>query len=66
MRTYRIYSHPNRPVPMVVKVGFSWPAIIFGPLWFLFNKMWLTAAIVVGFVVGTRLFFDYFETFIAK
>ncbi|HKE39035.1 MAG TPA: primary-amine oxidase [Casimicrobiaceae bacterium] len=32
MRTFRIYAHPKQPVPMVVKVGWSWPAFIFGPL----------------------------------
>ena len=61
MRTFRIYAHPKQPVPMAVKVGWSWPAFIFGPLWFLLNKMWLTAAIFVALVVGEKLFFDYFK-----
>jgi len=61
MKTFRIYSHPKQPVPIVVKVGWSWPAFIFGPLWFLLNKMWLTAAVVVGLVVGERLFFQYLK-----
>jgi hypothetical protein len=61
VKTFRIYSHPNRPMPIVVKVGFSWPAFIFGPLWFLLNRMWLTAAIVIAFYVGERLFFRNFK-----
>lgn len=46
---------------MVVKVGFSWPAFIFGPLWFLLNRLWLTAAIVVALIVGERLVFENFK-----
>lgn len=61
MKTYRVYSHPNRPVPMVVKVGFSWPAFIIGPLWFLVNKMWLNFAIVTAFIVSANLYFHHFK-----
>jgi len=61
MRTFRIYCHPHKRVPVVVKEGFSWPAFIFGPLWFLLNKMWLTAAIVIALVIGQRLFFGSFK-----
>jgi hypothetical protein len=59
MKTYRVYSHPNKPVSTVVKVGFSWPAFILGPLWFLLNKMWLNFAIVTALVVGSRMYFSH-------
>jgi hypothetical protein len=61
MKTFRIYSHPKKSVPIVVKVGFSWPAFIFGPLWFLANKMWMYFAIVTVFAVGARLYFGGHE-----
>lgn len=31
---------------VLVKEGFCWPALFFGFLWFLYNKMWIEAAIV--------------------
>lgn len=57
LRTYRVYSCPGKPVPVVVKVGFSWAAFIFGPLWFLANFMWINFLIVAALVVGGNFYF---------
>lgn len=57
LKTFRIYSRANNRVPIVVKVGFSWGAFIFGPLWLLVNQMWLNFLIVATFVVGANLYF---------
>ena len=61
MKTFRVYSHPNKSGSVVVKVGFSWPAFILGPLWFLLNRMWLNFAIVTALAVGGNLYFSHFE-----
>jgi len=58
MKTYRIYKHPEKSLAMVVKVGFSWGAFFFGPLWFLFNKMWLNFALVATLSVAANLAFQ--------
>lgn len=59
LTTYRIYSRPGQATPIVVKVGFSWAAFIFGPLWFLVNKMWLNFLIVATLFVGGNLYFHH-------
>ncbi|MBU1365579.1 MAG: DUF2628 domain-containing protein [Gammaproteobacteria bacterium] len=59
LKTYRVYACPGRTVPIVVKVGFSWAAFIFGPLWFLVNYMWLNFMIVAGLFIGGNLYFRH-------
>ena len=59
-RTYRVYSHPEKTNTVVVKVGFSWVALIFGPLWYLLNKMWLNFLIYALLVVGGSAYFSRF------
>jgi hypothetical protein len=59
LKTWRVYARPGQAVPIVVKVGFSWAAFIFGPLWFLVNYMWLNFAIVAALVVGGNLYFQH-------
>lgn len=58
MKTYRVYVHPKKPTSVVVKVGFSWPAFIIGPLWFLLNGMWLKFLIVTAFFGGAHVYFQ--------
>jgi len=58
MKTCQIYVHPKKPTSIVVKVGFSWPAFIIGPLWFLLNGMWLKFLIVTAFFGGAHLYFQ--------
>ena len=56
MKTYRVYVHPDKPVPIVVKDGFCWPAFLIGPLWFLVNGMWLNFFLVSLFAGAAHLF----------
>jgi hypothetical protein len=57
MKTYRVYVHPDKLVPVVIKDGFCWPAFIFGPLWFLANGMFLNFVLVALFAAAGHLFF---------
>ena len=54
LKTFRIYSHPDRTRPIAVKVGFCWPAFLIGPLWFLVNRMWMTFLLLLVIVVGAH------------
>ena len=36
---------------ILVKDGFSWPALLFPLIWFLMNRMWIPAVIYVAFGV---------------
>jgi hypothetical protein len=55
--TFRVYSHPHKAVPVVVKEGFSWPALIFGWLWFLLNGMWLNSILLGCIEIGAFFYF---------
>ena len=44
MKKFRVFSHPDKGYE-VVKVGFSWFALIFGILWILANRLWLKAGL---------------------
>ncbi|MBM3952071.1 MAG: DUF2628 domain-containing protein [Rhodospirillales bacterium] len=64
MRMYTAYVRhggldPDRDV-VLVKEGFSWPAFVFGPLWALTRRLWLTAVafafVLVGLEAAMRAF----------
>jgi hypothetical protein len=61
LKTYRVYAHPKRAASIVVKVGFSWAALVFGPLWFLVNRMWINSLFFISLVLGGRLHFQHFQ-----
>jgi hypothetical protein len=62
---FTVHEPPNPPADRVeraerlvfVKDGFSFAALLFGPLWLLFNRMWaaLLAYLVVALALGTLL-----------
>lgn len=56
LKTYRVFAHPGRNTLVVVRSGFNWAALIFGPLWFLVNRMWGNALIFVILFVGNALY----------
>ena len=39
---------------VLVKEGFCWPALLFGPLWALYHRMWVVAAglVSVGVIIA--------------
>lgn len=59
LKTWRVYARPGQAAPIVVKIGFSWGAFIFGPLWFLVNYMWLNFVIVAALYLGGNLYFHH-------
>ena len=50
MSKFRIYKHPDGRLD-AVKVGFSFPGVIFGALWLLWHRIWLLGSVtaVIGF-----------------
>ncbi len=53
-RHYEIYQNPEGQ-SLSVPAGFSWPAVIGGPVWAALNKLWVSAAIgliVLGVTFG--------------
>lgn len=62
---FTIYEPPNPPADRIeraerlvfIKDGFSVPALLFGPFWLLFNRMWAVFALylIVAIVIGTAL-----------
>ena len=39
MKTFNVYRHPIQGLE-AVKVGFSWPAALVGPIWMFVKKLW--------------------------
>jgi hypothetical protein len=54
MRAYTVHAPPGEFAPerfAFIKDGFSWPALIFGLLWVLWHRLWLTALIYLAAVL---------------
>ena len=47
MRTYTAHLKPARD-PVLVREGWSWGALIFGPLWLLFQRAWIPALLEIA------------------
>jgi hypothetical protein len=47
MKTFNVYRHAALP-PQAVKVGFSWPALIFGVLWAFSKRLWGVGWAILG------------------
>jgi hypothetical protein len=56
MRFYTVHVRPVRagadPDAVLVQEGFSWPAFLFSPVWFLWHRLWVGAA---GWLAGLLL-----------
>ncbi len=46
LKKFDIYKHPLLP-QRILKNGFSWPALLIGPVWLLFKRLWVPAAIII-------------------
>ncbi len=44
MRFWTIHMRANAP-PVLVREGFSWTALLFGPLWLAWHRAWIPAAL---------------------
>ena len=51
MRIYTAHLRDEHP-PVLVREGFAWLALIFGPLWLCWNQAWIAGVIVLAAVVG--------------
>lgn len=54
MRTFNVYKHPTEGFE-AVKIGFSWPALIFGVFWMLVSSLWLFAALWFVMLISLRV-----------
>ena len=58
MNIWTAHTRPETP-PVLVREGFSWAALLFGPLWLLAHRAWiagllsLCAGFALAFVPGT-------------
>jgi Protein of unknown function (DUF2628) len=50
VRIYTAHLCPDRP-PVLVKEGFAWGALLFGPLWLLAHRAWIAAVIAIAVFV---------------
>ncbi len=54
MRIYTAHTRARRP-PVLVREGFSWGALIFGPLWLLAHRAWIAGVLALCAVVAIQL-----------
>lgn len=50
MRFWTGHLRPNAP-PVLVREGFSWGALIFGPFWLALHRAWIPAALSVAAIM---------------
>lgn len=55
MKKFKVYSNPVGKYE-AVKVGWSWPGVLFGALWALFCKMWTIGLGVISIFFVLNLF----------
>ena len=47
MHVFHVYRHPRLP-ERAVKVGYSWPCLLFGVFWLLFKRMWTVLLVTLA------------------
>ncbi len=57
MKTFNFYNHPTKETK-AVKVGFSWPAFLFGAIWLLYKKLWGLASVWLVMYIFIIYFYD--------
>lgn len=55
MKIWTAFTAPGRK-PVLVAEGFSWGALVFGPLWLAASGAWIFAAIVLAVDVALAMF----------
>ena len=50
MRLYTAHLRDNR-APVLVREGFAWGALFFGPIWFAIHRAWIAAVIALALAV---------------
>ncbi len=54
MRIYTAHRRTARP-PVLVREGFAWLALLFGPLWLFWHRAWIAAVIVLAAMAGLAM-----------
>ena len=52
MRIYTAHIHSRKP-PVLVREGFAWGGLLFGPLWLLRHRAWIAGVIALALLVIT-------------
>ena len=60
MRTYTVQRPPYPGAAMLLPEGFSWWALVFGPLWFLWHGLWFSAILLLLVQMALSGAVDYF------
>ena len=60
MRSYTVQRPPYPGSAVVLPDGFSFCAFLFGPLWFLFHGLWLSAVLLVLVHMALAAGFQHF------
>ncbi len=55
MRIYTVYTKPGEPEPVLIKEGFSWPAVAFTVFWALWHRLWWLAGGMLAAMVATSV-----------
>jgi hypothetical protein len=62
-KLYRVYEHPLLE-RQIVKDGFSWPATLIGPFWFLWKKLWVHTGVAAAILcIGRYLIYQDVEPY---
>ena len=48
MKVWTVHARPGA-APLLVRDGFSWGALLFGPLWLSWHRAWIPAALTIAF-----------------
>jgi Protein of unknown function (DUF2628) len=52
---YRVYEHPLLP-KRIVKCGFSWPALLVGPAYLIYRRLWIPVVVWIVAMALVRYF----------
>ena len=60
MRTYTVQRPPYPGSAVLLPEGFSWGALVFGPIWFLWHGLWLSALLLLLVQMALSGAMDFF------
>lgn len=62
MKSYHVYRHPTLGYLEIIKIGFSWPAMLITLPWMLVKRLWVHAVLTGSFtffITGYRAAFGH-------
>lgn len=60
MRTYTVQRPPYPGSAVLLPEGFSWGALVFGPIWFLWHGLWMSALLLLLVQMALSGAMDFF------